>query len=530
MYYLHWSGNAGLRQQHRDSSAMTQRQSFPRGSGILLHISSLPSPYGIGDLGPDAYRFADALSAAGQTYWQVLPLNPTDPAAGESPYYSSSAFAGNPLLVSPAGLVEKGLLDSSDISAPPALPDRRAAFKGVRAYKDGLLDKAYDRFVSSAPPEIYGRFCAAESWWLDDYILFAALRQAHPRRSWTDWPAALRDRSPDELARARAELGGAIERIRFRQFLFFDQWRSLRAHCAAKGLKIVGDVPIYVSLESADVWAHPQVFRLGADRRPSVVSGVPPDYFSATGQLWNNPVYDWDFLQKSRYAWWVARMRATLERFDIVRIDHFRGLVQYWEIPAGSTTAVTGSWHDVPTNDFLDTLTKEFPSFPVIAEDLGTITPDVREAMARYGLPGMKVLLFAFDDDNGRNPYLPHNYERNAVVYTGTHDNNTFRGWLRGEASEEQRRRLYAFLGRRPAAAEAAWELVRTAMLSVADVCIVPLQDYLCLDSRARMNRPAQPRGNWVWRCTPQEMAGVDWKRIAAMTRAAGRMPPAAGA
>ncbi len=491
---------------------------FSRGSGILMHITSLPGKHGIGDLGQIAYRFADLLSATRQRYWQILPLNPGHPGDGESPYFSSSAFAGNPLLIDLEMLVEDGLLDASDLTDAPSFPAAEVDFAAVRAFKVPLLEKAFHRFEGSKP-EGFEVFCREQSWWLEDYALFSVLKKVNDDKPWSEWPEKQRDRAPEELALARKQHAHAIERTKSLQYLFFKQWFALKEYCNERNILIVGDIPIYVSYDSADVWENPQVFKLDKEKKPIAVSGVPPDYFSETGQLWNNPVYDWDYLKKTKYEWWVRRMSATFGRYDIVRIDHFRGLVQYWEVPAGEETAMGGSWCDVPTYEFFDTLIKSIQKFPVIAEDLGYITPDVYAAINHYGFPGMKVLLFAFGEDNPENPYLPHNFDRNCVVYTGTHDNNTFAGWYDDEASEEDRERFSLYAGRSAQSNEAVWDMIRLGMRSVADICVIPLQDYLGLGTDARMNQPAQTIGNWKWRATPDQIKHADWNMIGALTK-----------
>ena len=498
-----------------------------RASGALLHISSLPSHFGIGDLGPAAYAFADRLAAARQSYWQVLPLNPTSARDGHSPYVSASALAGNPLLISPELLLEQGLLAREDVDAARMPCTRTVNYTRAAALRKRLLDRAFaaarSRADIQAQVETFG---ACQASWLDDHALFTAAREHFRGAAWPRWPAALRDRRPAELARAAREWSHAIAREKFRQFVFHSQWFALKSYCNARGVGIIGDVPIYVSHDSADVWTHRRIFKLDAGGRPTAVSGVPPDYFSATGQLWNNPVYAWDVLARTGYDWWVARLRAKFERFDVVRIDHFRGLVQYWEIPAGDKTAIRGTWRDVPTDDFFDTLVRHFAHFPVIAEDLGLITPDVRQAMARYKLPGMKVLLFAFGAKAEERAYLPHNFERHCVVYTGTHDNNTVRGWLQGEADADEKRRLFDYLGRRLRPRDAVRELIRAAMMSVADTAIFPVQDLLALGAPARMNRLSTTRGNWLWRMTPPQLDALDTQWLAALTTTYDRAPP----
>jgi 4-alpha-glucanotransferase len=495
-----------------------------RGSGILLHITSLPSPHGIGDLGPTAYCFADALAQARQSYWQVLPLNPVNPAAGCSPYFSSGGSAGNPLLISPDILVADGLLQHSDCTPPSQFPSAQVDFERVIPWKMKLLDLAYHTFARGhGLTDEFHRFCNDQGAWLNDFAIFSVLKNSFEGRMWGTWPEQYKRREIPELEAVWRSRGELLEKEKFYQFIFNRQWHALKSYCNRKGVLLVGDIPIYVSYDSVDVWANPWIFKLDGTLQPYAVSGVPPDYFSSTGQLWNNPVYRWDALRESRYEWWVQRMKLMFERFDVVRIDHFRGLVQYWEIPSGEQTAINGKWQDVPTYDFFDTLLGKFPNFPVIAEDLGIITDEVREAIRHYGFPGMKILLFAFGEDNARHPYLPCNFNRNCVVYTGTHDNNTCVGWLEHEASPADRERVFRYIGRKTTPVETTRELIRLSTESIADVAIFPMQDILGLDASARMNTPSHLNGNWKWRMTQEQMDAVDFPWLAQMSRAYGR-------
>jgi 4-alpha-glucanotransferase len=478
-----------------------------RASGILLHITSLPSPYGVGDLGPEAYRFADFLGQTRQHYWQVLPLNPTDPAFGNSPYSSVSAFAGNTLLISPDRLLEEGLLSREDLDPIPPYPEGRCNFPEVIRYKERLLERAYHHSKSlKEGRKSFEAFCAEESAWLDDFALFVVLKKRFDGKVWNQWPREMRDRHLPSLKAAREECHDDLEREKFRQYLFYKQWHSLKAYCQEKGVHLLGDLAIYVSLDSPDVWANPGLFKLDREKRPVFVSGVPPDYFSKTGQLWGNPVYRWNVLKKTGYRWWRERIAHNLSLFDVLRVDHFRGLVAYWEVAASEKTAIKGRWVRVPVDEFLKTMNKHFPHLPIVAEDLGVITPDVREVMDRFGLPGMKVLLFAFGEDHPMHPYLPHTYEKNFCVYTGTHDNNTVRGWFEGEASPEDKRRLFRYIGREVPAEEVHWIFIRLAMMSVATWVIIPMQDVLGLGAEARMNMPSVAHGNWEWRLLPGQM------------------------
>jgi 4-alpha-glucanotransferase len=494
-----------------------------RSSGILLHPSSLPSGCGIGDLGPSAFRFADFLAKTGQRLWQVLPLNPTEGAHGHSPYHSPSAFAGNLLLISPQALVEQGLLQESETRAGGPWPESRIAFGGVVRFKQHLLQRACERFGADGDTADYERFCR-EAGWLEDFALYAVLRRRYHPRPWFEWPRPLRDRQPRALQAARQKFKDRIRCQKILQYLFFQQWHDLKQHCNRRQIRLIGDMPIYVPLDSADVWAHRQCFRLTRGGRPLAVSGVPPDYFSATGQLWGHPVYDWEALQANGYGWWIDRMQQHLRLYDLTRIDHFRGLVAYWEVPARAETAVNGRWVPAPAEDFFDRLTKRFGPLPVIAEDLGTITAEVREVIRRYGFPGMRVLLFAFGDDFPHGSFLPHRHEPNCVVYTGTHDNNTVRGWFEQEADQKTKRNLVRYLGRDVPVEELHWELIRLAMMSTAETVIVPLQDVLGLGSEARMNRPARRRDNWRWRFEWDALDSETTDRLRDMTETYGRI------
>jgi len=494
-----------------------------RGSGILLHITSLPSAYGIGDLGPEAWRWADFLAETKQSIWQILPLNPTDLAHGNSPYQSVSAFAGNPLLISPELMVREGFLAQSDVENVPNYPKGRVDYPAVFASKERIFRVAYERFQQEGKRYEYERFCTENSFWLDDFALFMALRNHFPGKAWTEWPQEVRDRRPGALKSLKDELHDALEKAKFLQYVFFEQWHSLKAFCNHRGIQLFGDIPIYVIHDSVDVWANPELFTLDDEMKPNVVAGVPPDYFSETGQLWGNPIYRWDVLRESGYAWWIRRIEHNARLFDLIRVDHFRGLVGYWVVPAGETNAVNGTWVEAPAEDFLNALLRRFPQLPIIAEDLGVITPDVREIMHRFELPGMKVLLFAFGEDLPTNPYIPHNLPRNCVLYTGTHDNNTVRGWFEREASPEIKERLFRYLGREVPAEDIHWELIRLAMMSVANMVIFPIQDILGLGQEARMNLPATAEGNWQWRLLPDQLTSSIADKLRGMTELYGR-------
>ncbi|HET8645556.1 MAG TPA: 4-alpha-glucanotransferase, partial [Vicinamibacteria bacterium] len=436
---------------------------FRRSSGLLLHPTSLPGPHGVGDLGPAAHRFADFLVAAGQKMWQVLPLGPTG--YGESPYQCFSAFAGNPVLISLEQLAEEGWLEEADLQGAPAFPDREADYEGAAAFKQPLLDRAYDRFAAAggAAPEDFSAFCAGQGAWLDDFALFVAVKAAHGGAAWTDWDRGIAGRQPQAMERWRQEQGDRIARVKFQQFVFFRQWQALREHCARSGIRLFGDVPIFVAHDSADVWAHPELFRLREDGRPEVVAGVPPDYFSATGQLWGNPLYRWEEMARVGYGWWVERLRAALQQVDLVRLDHFRGFEAYWEVPADETTAVNGRWVKGPGAALFEALQRELGDLPLVAENLGVITPEVEALRRQFDLPGMVVLHFAFSGPDNR--FLPHHHERNAVIYPGTHDNDTTVGWWGAMPGHEREflRRYAPWVGH-----DIAREMVRMAWQSVA--------------------------------------------------------------
>ncbi len=489
-----------------------------RGSGILLHVTSLPSPFGVGDLGPEAYRFINFLSESKQSYWQVLPLSPTMPVTCNSPYASTSAFAGSTLLISPELLVQDGFLDASDLHSVPEFPEHPVNYEAVHEFKRTLWERAYDRFKATRPDAAYESFCADERWWLDPFALFTALRNHFSGQAWSDWPEELRDRQPGALHAMQDQLSDQVEMEKFLQYLFFKQWDGLKRYCNQKGIQIIGDIPIYVNDDSADVWMNPELFKLDEQKKPVVVAGVPPDYFSKTGQRWGNPVYRWDVLKNSDYEWWARRIAASLRIADFVRVDHFRGFVSYWEVPATETTAINGSWVEAPAMDFFTHLSRRFPYLPIIAEDLGLITPDVKEVMHHFGFPGMKILLFAFGPDMPHNPYIPHNLSKNCVAYTGTHDNNTAKGWFDQEAWQGDRQRLFRYLGREISSDEVPWELIRLLMMSAADTVILPLQDVLGLGSEARMNTPGSKECNWAWRFRSDQLTPDVAGRLRDMT------------
>jgi 4-alpha-glucanotransferase len=495
-----------------------------RGSGILLPILSIPSPYGIGDFGPGAYKFADFLTEAKQSFWQIVPLTPTDPKLGNTPYNSFSAFAGNKLLISPDLMLQEGLLKKEDTKPIPPFQKNRIDYPEVIRYKEKIFDRAYDYFKAERKNEHeHEKFYSENSSWLEDYSLFIAAKVHFKGQVWSAWPPEIRDRQPKALQELREEFHDIIEKEKFIQYLFFKQWFMLKNYCNQKEIQIIGDIPIYVHYDGVDVWKNPTIFKLDEEKKPLFVAGVPPDYFSETGQLWGNPVYRWDVLKENDYAWWIQRMEHTLTLYDWVRIDHFRGFVAYWEVPAGEKTAINGRWVPGPAEDFFSTLLKRFPKLPIIAEDLGVITEDVREIMQRFNLPGMRVLLFAFDETLPTNPYAPHNHVKDCVVYTGTHDNNTIKGWFEKEATPEDKKRLSSYIGRQVSSNSIHWELIRLAIMSVANTAIIPVQDILGLGEEARMNKPATTEGNYKWRLSTEQLTPSIARKLLEMTEIYGR-------
>ncbi|MDB5296044.1 MAG: malQ [Phycisphaerales bacterium] len=496
---------------------------LPRSAGVLLHLTSLPGPFGTGDLGPAAYAWVDQLNAAKQTWWQTLPLTPVG--EGNSPYSSRSAFAGNPLLVSPELLVRDGLLRKADLP-PDDFVAGRVEFDRVLSVRGRLLAVAHDRFAAGGGgtelKAAFDAFRRAEAGWLDDYALYSALKgKFGVATSHTAWPKPLLRRDQAALRDAARELARELDRLAFEQFLFYRQLAALRAYAAGKGVKLFGDVPIYVSGESADVWSHPDLFQLDARLKPKRVAGVPPDLFCVTGQRWGNPLYDWDAMRADGFRWWADRMRQGLRQADLIRIDHFRGLAGYWSIPATAPTAERGRWVSAPGQDLMAALGKALGGLPIVAEDLGVITPDVEALRDDFRLPGMQILQFAFGEDD--SPSLPHRHGRNAIVYTGTHDNQTTTGWAKSlDAAGRKRLHRYAPETER----DPVWGLIRLAWASVADVAIVPMQDLLTLGDKARMNSPGSGDGNWGWRLTATPAATrAALARLGELTATYGRTP-----
>ena len=502
--------------------------SFPRSSGVLLHPTSLPGRYGIGDLGPSAFEFVDRLASAGQRLWQVLPLGPTG--YGDSPYQSPSAFAGNPLLISLDVLVEDGLLSETDVR--PARVDAFGRVDYARVINDrrALWPRLLEHFDRTRPSvgDRFDDFCRTNARWLDDFALFMAVKDAHGQVAWTQWDAEIAAREPSAVARWSRQLAREIRLQKLTQFLFFDQWARLRAHTRVRSVEIVGDLPIFAAHDSADVWAHRELFRLNTSGQPTVVSGVPPDYFSATGQLWGNPHYDWAHLEQTGFGWWIDRIRTLLALVDRVRLDHFRGFAASWEIPGNADTAVHGEWKEGPGAKLFEAVQRalRLDPLPFIAENLGVITPDVEALRQRFALPGMAILQFAFGTDPQARDFRPHNYARNLVVYTGTHDNDTTVGWwttgpghsTRSEdeiAGERDYARRYLRIDEE---GDVQWDFIRAVLASVADTAIVPAADLLGLGSEARMNQPGTASGNWRWQLRPDQLTKDVMRRLATLT------------
>jgi 4-alpha-glucanotransferase len=485
-----------------------------RASGLLLHVTSLPSPYGIGDVGPGALTWIDRLAQAGQSWWQMLPLGPTG--YGNSPYQPVSSFAGNELLISPDWLIEDELLRASDCQGH-SFPQDKVDYNAVIPFKQGLLEKAWTSFSAGARADLrpgYELFRNEQAHWLEDYALFRALKFKFGGAHYLEWPAELVQRQAPALDQVRGELKDQIDQVCFTQFLLFRQGERLKAYAHSKGLSLIGDLPFFVSPDSSDVWARPELFLLDEQRWPRVVAGVPPDYFSAQGQLWGNPVYDWNALRQTDYRWSISRLQGLLAHVDVIRLDHFRAFAAAWHVPSGAPTAQSGKWVAGPGADFFHALQRELGTLPFIAEDLGLITPDVYALRDEFHLPGMRILQFAFDGKSD-NPYLPHNYDRNTVVYTGTHDNPTTRGWFDG-LPDDQRQNLWNYL-KLPGgdSGDVSPALLNLAWSSVAALSMAPLQDLLNLGSEARMNIPGSLEGNWGWRCTESMLSdrAFEWLR-----------------
>jgi 4-alpha-glucanotransferase len=497
---------------------------FPRSSGILLHPTSFPSRFGIGDLGLEAYRFIDFLRNSSQQFWQVLPLGPTG--YGNSPYASYSALAGNPLLISPEKLVEQGLLAEEDFANLPEFHGSKVHYDQVAPIKIKLLKTACENFKHKATPiqqNEFAGFCDSKAYWLEDYALFMALKDSHDQVSWHTWESELAKREPEAIERVRRELTAEIFYHKFTQYEFFRQWSQLKSYANMSGIQIIGDIPIYVAHDSADVWSHPDLFCLDEETgAAALMAGVPPDYFSETGQLWGNPIYNWEESKKQDFKWWIGRFEAMLDYVDVIRVDHFRGFEAYWAVKQGEETAINGEWIKAPGEELFEAIKLKLGKLPVMAEDLGVITPEVEALRDKYEFPGMKILQFAFSADAG-NPFLPFNYSQNCIVYTGTHDNDTTISWF-NQASDYEKQYLSNYLGCHSPEG-IAWDLIRLAMTSVANQAIIPLQDVLGLGGEARMNFPSKAEGNWEWRYQADALTQEVGDRLQTLTKLCGRAP-----
>jgi 4-alpha-glucanotransferase len=504
----------------------TEREILKRKAGILLHITSLPGNYPIGDFGSGAYRFADFLQRSGQSYWQILPLNQVNRIKAYSPYSPLSAFAGNILLISPDLLTEEGLLKRSSMHKIQ-INRGRVNYRKSEAIKQKIIDEAYVEFSGQKILSLnreFEEFCEREDYWLQDYALFITIKKQHYNLPWNEWPSDLRDREKIALDKFIKQNTANIECEKFAQFIFIRQWKALKNYCNDKGIQIFGDLPIYVDYDSADVWSHPEYFKLRDDKEMLVVAGCPPDYFDKNGQRWGLPIYNWEVLKNNGYEWWKQRIKKNLQLFDLVRIDHFRGFSAFWEIPAADETAKDGKWETGPGKDLFDVLEKEFPSMPFVAEDLGDIDKPVIELRKRYNLPGMRVLMFAFGGDMVNNLHIPHNFSQNSVVYTGTHDNNTVKGWFKKELGRKARKNLSNYLGRNVNAMNCPKAMVRFAYKSVAKLAIIPMQDILGLGMASRMNIPSVETGNWTWRLKKNQIKVKTEKKLRKLSEITGRM------
>lgn len=491
-----------------------------RSSGILLHPTSLPGKHGIGSFGKEAFRFIDFLAEAGQKLWQILPLGPTG--YGDSPYQCFSSVAGNPLLINLEKLVEQGFLSKKDLNSTPNLLDGEVDYEFVIPYKFGKLKRAYTNFQGSVNGDLkndFVVFCSENAHWLDNYAIFMALKGAHNQVAWQEWEPAYVNCEPEALADFSKTHAEEIDFRRFIQWIFFRQWKTIKEYANSKDIRIIGDIPIYISGDSVETWTRPEIFLFDKNNNPVKVAGVPPDYFSETGQLWGNPIYDWKYHKSTNFAWWKERIKANLELFDMVRIDHFRGFSEFWAVPFGEETAMNGEWLPCPGDELFTSLKDEFGELPIIAEDLGVITDEVTALREKFGFPGMKILQFAFDSDED-NDYLPHTYDKNFVVYTGTHDNDTAASWYK-LASIENKKSVREYLGHKPE--NGAWDFIRLAHSSTANMSVIPLQDLLNLGNNARMNLPGTTQGNWKWRFQKGDLTKGLAKRMAKLTKVYGR-------
>jgi len=492
---------------------------YKRRSGILLHITSIPSRYGIGDMGSFAYAFVDFAAGCGQKYWQILPINPTDGINGNSPYSCSSAFGGNPLLISPEMMVIEGFLQPSDVNITVPFAEGKVDYASVGAFKEKIFNAAFRRFQKKTDREDFDRFVKAQQYWLEDFALFTVIKSVYGGRGWNEWPQSLKTRKPQALREFARKNSLALERVKFIQYLFFRQWHKLKAYANSKKVSIIGDIPIYVNYDSVDVWCHPSFFKIDAQGHLKFISGCPPDYFSRTGQRWGNPVYNWANLKRVKFSWWVERVAHDLEMFDYLRIDHFRGFAGFWQIPAHEKLAVFGRWVKGPGASFFKVLAKRFKALPIIAEDLGEITPDVIELMKKFGFPGMRVLLFAFNGDMNDNPHVPANYPAHCVAYSGTHDNNTIQGWYHQEAKPHEKANIARVLQKKFTPRDLHWTMIEVLMQSRAETVIIPMPDYLGLREEGRMNTPATKVNNWQWRLKANALNSRLSQKIARMVK-----------
>jgi len=489
---------------------------FKRAAGSLLHITSLPSRYGIGSLGKAAYDYIDFLHASGLGLWQICPIGPTG--AGNSPYSCYSSFAGNPLFIDLDILQKQGFLQKKDLETDSEFRKDKTEYGKVKKFKNKVFKKAYKNFH---PDKQFEQFCDVHDMWLDNYALFMALKNKFEGKPWQKWHEEIKFNKPEARKKYQHELKDEILFHKFLQFQFYQQWGDMYSYAQKNNVKIIGDIPIYVTMDSADAWANPELFQFDENLEPTRVAGVPPDYFSKTGQLWGNPLYDWERMEKNGFAWWLKRIKHLMKLIDIIRIDHFIGFVNYWSVPAEDDTAVNGKWIEVPTIKFFNTVKKELGTLPIIAEDLGVMTPSVEDLRDSFNFPGMKILQFAFDSDS-ENAFLPHNYSQNSVTYTGTHDNDTTIGWYQS-APEVEKHRMREYT--RSDGSQPEWELIRLGMLSVADQAIFPLQDYMGLGTEHRMNLPATVGDNWLWRYTPDMLRNIDEAGIKKMVEMGNRKP-----
>ncbi|MFC5409066.1 4-alpha-glucanotransferase [Larkinella bovis] len=487
----------------------SQQPVSERSAGLLLPVTSLPSAFGIGDLGPEARNFVDFLIRSRQKYWQILPLNPIEPGSGYSPYSTYSSMAGNTGLLSPELLVQDGLLKAAELAQWRLPATSQVDYSGAAQVREKCFERAYRSFCQKPNPTLaadFQEFCQQEAAWLDDFALYCGLKRTFNDTPWHQWPTEFRLRKPEALQAFSVQQADDLQPIKWLQFLFDRQWQQLRTYCHQSGIQLLGDLPFYVSYDSADVWAHPDIFGLDANGQLNAVAGVPPDYFNAEGQRWGMPVFRWNRLKERKYDWWVQRIRKNAKLFDLVRIDHFRALSEYWEIPAEETTAIRGEWKPGPGHDFFRTLANELGELPFVAEDLGDISEEVYQLRDAYGLPGMKVIQFAFHNDLPQSPHSPHNYTPNFIAYTGTHDNNTTRGWFRQDLSPADRKKVRHYAGKPVSERNVHLVLSQLVYASVARTVILPVQDVLGLDETARINTPAAAQNNWLWRLLPEQL------------------------